>query len=68
MNQNSDTNRTPRLVLLIAILLVLASFLLAHSGGEMIEADLEQMSIIILFAGLIGVIPLIVKFLLNKNT
>lgn len=56
-----------RFTLATLLRLIPASFLLAHFGGEMIEADLEQMSIIILFAGLIVVIPLIVKFLLNKK-
>lgn len=46
--------------------LIPASFLLAHFGGEMIEANMAQMSFIILIGGLIVVIPLLVKLLQNK--
>lgn len=41
--------------------LIPASFLLAHFGGEMVEADLHSMTLFILIAGLITAPPIIYK-------
>jgi uncharacterized membrane protein YdjX (TVP38/TMEM64 family) len=47
--------------------LIPASFLLAHFGGEMIEADIQQLSLIILLLGLVIGLPLIYKLLAKRN-
>ncbi len=41
--------------------LIPASFLLAHFGGEMLQADLQTMGLFILLAGLITLVPIIYK-------
>lgn len=46
--------------------LIPASFLLAHFGGEMIEADLQTIVFFVLLAGLITLMPLLFK-ILKKN-
>ena len=48
--------------------LIPASFLLAHFGGEMIEADIQQLSLIILLLGLIVGLPLIYKLFSNRRS
>ena len=48
--------------------LIPASFLLAHFGGEMVEADFQTAGIFILVIGLITAVPIIFKALSkNKN-
>lgn len=45
-----------------------ASFLLAHFGGEMVQADIQQLSIIILALGLVIAAPLIYKLFSMRNS
>jgi uncharacterized membrane protein YdjX (TVP38/TMEM64 family) len=48
--------------------LIPTSFLLAHFGGEMVEADIQTTSIFILVIGLITAVPILFKVLSkNKN-
>ena len=44
-----------------------ASFLLAHFGGEMVEANIQQLSTIILLLGLFIGVPLIYRFFSRRN-
>lgn len=44
-----------------------ASFLLAHFGGEMVEADMQQLSIIILITGLLVGVPVLYKLFSVNN-
>ena len=44
-----------------------ASFLLAHFGGEMAVADMQQMSLIVLITGLVIGLPLLYKLFSGKN-
>jgi len=44
-----------------------ASFLLAHFGGKMIEADIQQLSLIILLLGLVVGLPLIYKLFSTRK-
>jgi len=46
--------------------LIPASFLLAHFGGEMAQADFQSMSLFILVAGLITLLPVFFKILKHK--
>lgn len=45
-----------------------ASFLLAHFGGEMVEANIQQLSIIILLLGLFVGAPLIYRLFSKRKT
>lgn len=47
--------------------LIPASFLLAHFGGEMMQADLQTMGVFILLAGLITLIPVLFKVLKTSS-
>lgn len=59
---------TWRFALATFIGLLPASFLLAHFGGEMVEIDINQLSLIILIFGIVIGIPLIYKFFRNDNS
>ena len=44
-----------------------ASFLLAHFGGEMVDTDIQQLSVIILLLGLVIGLPLFFKLISKRN-
>ena len=46
--------------------LIPASFLLAHFGGEMVQADLQVVTVVLLAAGFITLIPVIFIKLINR--
>jgi uncharacterized membrane protein YdjX (TVP38/TMEM64 family) len=48
--------------------LIPTSFLLAHFGGEMVEADFQTTSLFILVIGLVTVIPILFKVLSKNKT
>jgi uncharacterized membrane protein YdjX (TVP38/TMEM64 family) len=52
-----------RFALAISLGLIPTSFLLAHFGGEMVEADFQTTSLFILIVGLITTIPILYKVL-----
>ena len=47
--------------------LIPASFLLAHFGGEMVQADLQAITLILIIVGLVTIIPVLLARLINNK-